>query len=154
MIGRFLLGRMQTGPVLVDLGRMRGQEWAVLAGGINILIALSNIFEPDADGAIAHGAEALFYISIGCFFIFIGLRKVQLRVRAFVHQQFIIPWDKIHGYHWEADRPGTLTLMVNTWVPFRSQQTVSVPFEQCDIVDAILAQRVPSTSALPHQRAT
>lgn len=153
VIGRSVLGRRRAGPVLLDLGRTRGYQFMLVAGGLYFFTMLVNVFINvlNNDAVIERGAELLFRISIGCYFTFLGLTRVQLRERAFVHQQSIIPWNKIRGYRWETDRLGTLTLKVDTWWLFTSELTLSIPFEHDDAMNTILAQRV-SAAAPSHER--
>lgn len=135
--------RRLAGSVLLDLGPLPGHQIFLLAGGMYLLIVVITLFQPGTDNefSLNTGVEALFWFSFGVLFLFHGARHVQIREAGIFHQQFI-PWHKIQFYHWEPDRPTTLTLHVQSWSPFAAQRHLSIRKQDRDALDAILAQRV------------
>ncbi|MBV9790759.1 MAG: hypothetical protein JOZ51_21375 [Chloroflexi bacterium] len=145
-----MVRRRLAGSVLLDLGPLPGHQISLLAGGMYLIVVVITLFQPGTDNefSLNTGAKVLFWLSFGVLFLFHGTSHVQIREAGIFYQQQFIPWHKIQSYHWEPDRPTTLTLHVQAWLPFAAQHHISVREQDRAALDTILVQRV----ALPTQQ--
>ncbi|HEY0604817.1 MAG TPA: hypothetical protein VGD58_18000 [Herpetosiphonaceae bacterium] len=141
---RAVILRRRSGAILLDLGPIPGSQFILITGGITLVLTLPVVFLVMLSGDYASGntwSEGLFRIAFCVFLLFFGTSRCQIREAGIFYQHFI-PWHTIQAYHWEQDRPTTLTLSVQTWWPLGRERHLSIPMHNRDTVNAILAQRI------------
>lgn len=143
MIALTIIRRRSAGALLLSLGRVRGHQFLLAAAAISLVSSLSILFLNSLDHGfgIQQFAELLFRLSFGGVLLLIGLSNVELRERG-VFSQGLTPWHKMHGFHWERDKPDILTLQIDARSPLGRELPLSVPAQQRRAVEAILAQRI------------
>jgi len=140
----------QAGALLLDLGQPRSQRFFLIIGFLFLALAIvsGGLLLLDGDITIKDVSDILFRVAFGSFQVLLGTRRMQLREQGLLVSGDLLRWRKILGYHWEADRPNTLTLQVNTLQQMFTRPSLSIPPEHRDAVDRLLAQYVGRAPAV------
>ncbi len=132
----------QAGALLLDLGLPRSHRFLRNAGFLILTMAIVSAVFPIVDRHITvkDVADILFRVTMGSFWLLLATRPMQLREQGLLANGDLLRWHKITGYQWEADRPSTLTLRVNTLLPMGKRPSLPVPPEHRDAVDHLFAR--------------
>ena len=144
LVGYMQYRTQQAGALLLDLGQPRALLVVRIIGFVMLALAIVSTVLTcvERELTIEDVDDILFRIAFGILLVLIGTRRVQLREQGLLASGDLLRWREITGYHWEADRPNTLTLQVNTRRLIGKRPSLPIAPKHRDAVDRLLAQYV------------
>jgi len=128
--------RRKLGPVLVRMPRLRRQWMFLIAGAVQLLVAVITF-------SVRVPTIALMPACLGGFFIVFALRRYEFRERGLATLENAWPWREVEYFDWVgSDRGGLYLRLCWTWW-FRSSGVLPVPAHQREAVARILHECAP-----------
>jgi hypothetical protein len=143
---RITIGRKRGGPMLLDLGRVRGPDMMInlFTGAALTWFAVTDIVEivPKIHWTFQDISFQIFGLSLAFAVVIQGVSKRRLVERGVFHGTGLSTWEKFEGFTWEKESTTSSTLVLHKRAknPFFRLLTLTVRSEQLQDVEEVLLQ--------------
>ncbi len=134
----------RAGKTLLNLKRLKYDNWSLVAGIGGIFLGLSDLgifIEPNEP--TPESKQWIIYLSLGVVMLISGLIGTRILEKGITSMGRFMAWNNIESYGWESDKSNTLTVKLKNRIPLFRTLSLPIPPGSKEEVDRLLKENIP-----------
>lgn len=134
----------RAGKTLLNLKRLKHDNWSLIAGIGGIFLGLSGLgIFLDPDEPTPESKQWIIYLSLGIVMLISGWMGTKIFEKGIISMGRFMAWDKIESYGWESDKANILTVKLKNRFPLFRKLSLPIPATEKEEIDGLLKELVP-----------